>query len=206
MASNQKKFAKKQEIQTNSKSGKSQTPTREKTKTLIFTGHLNASSYLEEILKAFKLASTKRSNIKLVIIGDGYKKNAYQKMAKRLNINAEFLGYISNQEVVADHIARSNACVVYYPKTLGNKYRCSMKLREYLAMGKPAACNDFGDLKRFKKYTYMSKTGNIEAFSDQILKALFNPDKRELLGMFYVRKNLSWDSIIDKMLKRIENA
>ena len=175
-------------------------------KTLIFTGHLNASSYLDEILKAFKMASLKKKNIRLVVIGDGYKKKVYQKMAKNLRIDAEFLGYISDQKAVAKHISSSDACVVYYPETLGNKYRCSMKLREYLAMGKPTACNDLGDLKRFKNYTYNSKTGDIRAFSQQIIKALFNHDKREIHGMAYVRKNLSWDSVVMGILDRIQNA
>jgi len=173
-------------------------------KCLIFTGHLNASSYLDEIIKAFKLASAKKNNLRLVIIGDGYKKPAYERMAKKLNIDAKFLGYISDQEMIARHIAYSSAGVVYYPNTIGNKYRCSMKLREYLSMGKPVACNDFGDLKRFKNYTYMSDTGDIKAFSEQILKALFHSDKRELQGMSYVRKNLSWDSVVEDMLKKIK--
>ena len=175
-------------------------------KTLIFTGHLNASSYLEEILKAFKLTSIKRKNINLIVIGDGYKSPAYKRMAKKLNINAKFLGYISDQNKIASHIAASDACAVYYPNTIGNRYRCSMKLREYLAMGKPTACNDFGDLKRFKKYTYMSSTNDIEGFSEQISKALFKPDKRELSGMSYVRKNLSWDSVINGILEKIKHA
>ena len=173
---------------------------------MIFTGHLNASSYLEEILKAFKLTSIKRKNINLIVIGDGYKSPAYKRMAKKLNINAKFLGYISDQNKIASHIAASDACAVYYPNTIGNRYRCSMKLREYLAMGKPTACNDFGDLKRFKKYTYMSSTNDIEGFSEQISKALFKPDKRELSGMSYVRKNLSWDSVINGILEKIKHA
>ncbi len=175
-------------------------------KRLIFTGHLNASSYLGEILNAFKLASMNKKNIELIVIGDGYKKTAYEKTARKLGIDVKFLGYISNQDVIARHIASSDAGVVYYPETLGNKYRCSMKLREYLAMGKPAACNDFGDLKRFKKYTYMSRTGDIKAFSGQIIKALFRPDKRELMGMSYVRSNLSWNAIVENMLEKIQNA
>ena len=175
-------------------------------KRLIFTGHLNASSYLGEILDAFKLASMKKKNIELVVIGDGYKKTAYEKIAKRLGIDVKFLGYLSNQDIIARHIAFSDAGIVYYPETLGNKYRCSMKLREYLAMGKPAVCNDFGDLKRFKKYAYMSKTGDIKAFSGQIIKALFRPDKRELKGMAYVRSNLSWNAVVENMLKKVQNA
>ncbi len=175
-------------------------------KRLVFVGFLNSSCYLDDILAAMKLASQKCSNIRLAVIGDGYKRAYYEKRAKDLGLDVEFLGNINDQNVIADCVNSSDASIIYYPDNLSNRYRASMKIREYLAVGKPTICNDLGDLAQFKDYTYHSATGDLEGLSGQIIKALFSPDKRGDRGREYVRKDLSWDAVVEKIAKEIEDA
>jgi len=70
-----------------------------------------------------------------------------------------------------------------------------MKIREYLSVGTPTVCNDFGDLARFKDYTYSFKTEDKIAFSNMLKKAIYSNDGREKKGQEFVQKNMSWEKI-----------
>jgi len=122
------------------------------------------------------------------------------KNAKERGIeNIKFTNYLP-PERCAELMAASDACIVYYPKTEGNKYRSSMKLREYLAMGKPVICNSFADLENFKKYTYQFDK---DEEAEEAFKKALKPDKREIKGQKFVRENMSWEKIGQNIAERI---
>ena len=77
-----------------------------------------------------------------------------------------------------------------------------MKLREYLSMGKPVACNDLGDLSYFKDVTHQCKTGDIKDFAKKMEEALQAGENKE--GRNFVIKNCSWRPIIKRMKERFE--
>lgn len=160
--------------------------------TLFYMGHLNIASDLDSILKAVKLVQDKK-NVKFVIVGGGPDQAKFRKLARQLNVSARFTGHLSKEET-AKELSKADVCLIYYKEKKVNAYRCSMKLRECLAMGKKIVCNDFGDLKKFEKYTYQSSS-NLEDFADKIIQTLKKSDQREIKGLRYIRKNLDWNKI-----------
>ena len=107
------------------------------------------------------------------------------------------------KEKVVDFVSLSDICLVYYQDRKANYFRTSLKLREYLALGKKVVCNDIGELKDFRKYTYQTSS-RLSDFAKMTIKVLsgFN-DKREIKGRTFVRRNYSWEKIGRDLAKKL---
>ena len=159
---------------------------------LLYVGHLNIASELEIILRAVSLVLKERK-VTFTVAGGGPSEKYFRKRAMALGVPARFTGHISNT-VIAEKIVKADICLVYYQVNDVNRYRCSMKLRECLALGKKIVCNDFRDAKNFAAYIYLSSSV-IEEYARKILSVMDTTDGRERKGACYVRKHLSWASI-----------
>ncbi len=168
-------------------------------KVLLYTGHLNIASDLDDILKAVSLL---KKDYVFVVAGGGPLEKEFKRLAKELKVNAFFTGYLDRKDV-ARYLSIADVCLVYYKDNLVNLYRCSMKLRECLAMEKKVVCNDVGDLKEFKEFTYQSGS-DLKEFSEMIVKALKSRDKRNIKGRKYIEKKYDWKIIGSKFSKRLK--
>lgn len=166
---------------------------------LVYTGHLNIASDLDDIFRAFKLVLEKEKNIVLIVAGGGPMENEFKKMAK--NLNVYFTGQLKKEDI-ARYLSIADACLVYYKDRLVNYYRSSMKIRECLAMGKKVVCDDIGDLGLFKDYTFQSKA-DLRDFSEKILIALRS--KIDNKGRKFIEKNYSWNKIGKEFGEKLEN-
>lgn len=166
-----------------------------KTKIIVYTAHLNIAADLDIILDNIKPLLSKRDYF-LIIAGGGPMLNFYKDYAKNLDIKKiYFTGYLLPQEIVK-YVLTSDVAIVYYKDKPVNYYRCSMKIREYLALRKRVVSNDVGELKNFKKYVYQSKT-DIDSFIkkiDWLLSKNFS-DKREFAGYKFVKQKYDWKNI-----------
>jgi len=174
-------------------------------KLIVYTAHISPAAFLEEIFMMFKEVS-KDVNAKLVVVGSGPKLKEYKELAMNMNIKVDFTGYVEDINNVVKYLNIADACVVYYPETEANEYRCSMKLREYLAVGVPTVCNSFADLARFDDYTYNFETDNLKSFKRAMIEALAKPDGRELKGMKFIKNNMSWETVAKKIAERIKQC
>jgi glycosyltransferase involved in cell wall biosynthesis len=174
-------------------------------KILVYTAHLNIASDLDAILDAFVIASGRDPRIRLLIAGGGPMFGYFRTLAfqKGLDKYVVFSGDLKSREV-RNYVAAADVCLVYYKDKEVNHYRTSMKIREYLAMGKRVAANDVGDLKEFGPYVFQSKTA-LDDYASCILKALAAvKDKRHLKGAKFIRKKYDWDLIASKFSVKIK--
>lgn len=165
-------------------------------KVLTYVAHLDVACDLDAVLFALRLICQEQRNVKLLIVGDGALRRHFMKMARDLCLdnNVIFVG-LAKREEVADYISIADACIVYYKDKPVSYYRVSMKLREYLAMGRRVICNDVGDLKEFAAWTYQTSSA-LGEFADKIVDVLRgNSDGREFEGQEFVQRNCSWDTI-----------
>lgn len=176
-------------------------------KVLVFVGHFDVACDLEDILKAMLQVFKEIPQTRLLLVGDGERKEKLQSLAKKLGIFEKtiWVGLVA-KEKVADFIFLSDVCLIYYKDRKANYFRASLKLREYLALGKRVVCNNVGELKDFRKYTYQTSS-RLSDFAEMIIKVLSGfGDKREIKGRIFVKRSYSWEKIGRDLSRRLKDV
>ena len=71
-------------------------------------------------------------------------------------------------------------------------------------MGKKVVSDDIGDLKQFNKYSYQTKS-DVNEFAEKIIKVMRKGDGRETKARKFIEKNLDWNKLGEKFLKKISS-
>lgn len=168
---------------------------------LFFMGHLDVASSLGTILRAVARVQA-QAPVDFTVVGGGRLESAFRARAAIAGLRVRFTGRLPVDRV-ASELDRADICLVYHDETEANAHRCSMKVREYLAMGKKVVSNHYGDLGEFEQFTYQSTSG-VEAYARAILDALGGGDGREKEGARYVRQRYDWVEIGARFHERLE--
>jgi glycosyltransferase involved in cell wall biosynthesis len=173
---------------------------------VVYAAHLNIASDLDAIFDIIRIASRRRPDLRLLVVGGGPLEQHFRRMARDLGVDklTIFTGYVS-PERVGGYLALGDAALVYYKDIDVNYFRESMKLRDMLALGLKVVCNDVGDLKRFEDYTYQTGTAHEEVARQLVRLIESGGDGREARGMAYVRR-LDWNDIGAGLLSRLVEA
>lgn len=177
----------------------------EGTKIVTYVAHLDPACDLDAILEGLPMVREAVSDFCLVVVGGGLFEKQFRELAEKLGVGncVKFTGLLPKEGVIP-FIAIADCCVVYYKDRKANYCRTSMKLREYISMGKRVVCNDVSELGKHKDYTYQTKT-SIPEFSRMLIEVLKGKsDGREERGKAYMRKNFSWDVLSEKLGKKME--
>ena len=176
-------------------------------KLVVYAAHLNIASDLDAIFDIVRIASRQAAGLRFLVIGGGPLERRFRRMARALGMDGltTFTGYVPPAQV-ADYLRMGDAAIVYYKDIEVNYFRESMKLREMLALGLKVACNDVGDLERFKDYTYQTGSDHEEVANQLVSVLRDGGDGREVRGMAYVRRCLDWKDIGAALLHRITEA
>jgi glycosyltransferase involved in cell wall biosynthesis len=166
---------------------------------LFYMANLNIASHLDEILSA--IAVLKKEEIILVIAGGGPLLSRYKRAARSAGVMEKtvFLGPVDREKAV-NYMAASDLCLVYYNEAPVNKYRASMKLREYLALSKNVVADGVGEIKNFRDVIYMSRP-TVLAYAAEIKKRLKTLDKRAKKGYKLIRNEYNWGVEAGKFYK-----
>lgn len=175
-------------------------------KILFFMAHLNAASELSVILDGFQQLMRRTGDYRLLVVGGGIRLEAYKNEAARRGLadRAHFTGALDVDPVVA-HLRDADVCVLFYPDTPYNRFRESMKLREYLAMAKTVVCNTAGNLAEFAPFCHPLPNDSREfaaQFGARVGRDIF-ADGRETRGRSYVSNNYDWNAIGCQLADRL---
>ncbi|HDQ26334.1 MAG TPA: glycosyltransferase [bacterium] len=164
---------------------------------LFYMAHLNIAGYLGEILESARAAAAE--GWVLVVAGGGPLLNRYKKEAFKQGLEdfVFFTGPLAPREA-AGYAAASDICLVYYSGRYVNRFRASMKLREYLAMNKPVVANSMGEIREFKKIAYVSGASK-KSFTAEIRRRIKNLDKRHEKGYKFIKANFDWRREAEKL-------
>jgi glycosyltransferase involved in cell wall biosynthesis len=160
--------------------------------------NMNIASYFEDILLAISKID---SEYVLFIIGDGPLLNYYKNLAKRFHLSDRviFMGEC-DLKATAQYLAAADLCLVYYKNLPVNKYRASMKLREYLSMNKPVVANNVGEISQFREYIYLSGP-SLASFTLELKKRIKYLDKKHKKGYKFIYGNYNWEKEAKKFYK-----
>ena len=173
-------------------------------KLVVYAAHLNIASDLDAIFDIIRIARTRLPALHFLVIGGGPLERRFRHMAREMGIGdiTTFTGYVS-PDTVANYLTIGDAALVYYKDIEVNYFRESMKLRDMLALGLPVVCNDVGDLRRFRTFTYQTGSDR-QAVAKELVRVLeTGGDGREAHGRLYVHAHLNWDNIGERLLERL---
>lgn len=165
---------------------------------LLYVAHMNAASEMGAVLRALKESLAVASNARLVVIGSGVFLEQHKTDARKAGLS-EFVNFTGRKppEHVAAYMALAEICLIYYSDTPYNRMRESMKLREYLAMGRPVVCNTIGNLAAFAPYAYACDNSE-ESFAGRVSGLIRDAsmlDGRETAAQAFIRERFSWERI-----------
>jgi MoaA/NifB/PqqE/SkfB family radical SAM enzyme/glycosyltransferase involved in cell wall biosynthesis len=162
----------------------------------IFTAWLNRAAEAERILAAWRHVVDRVPNACLVIVGGGPLLKSLVQESQRLGLieQTRFIGAVPHCEIPA-YLGAADVGLVYWSPHRANLFRCSLKLREYLAAGLPVVATDVGELSRFSDFVYQSAP-DVGDYGDTIHRVLSGDgDHRERRGATYLSENLDWDDV-----------
>ena len=115
-------------------------------------------------------------------------------MAADLNLKAvSFTGLIPH-ESVPEYLAASDLSLIYMRDDLGNQMRFSLKLLEYLSMGKNVVGHLVGATKEALGEYCILTDNQIEDFADKIIEVLDVPPGAKD-ARAYIVKNHDWQAV-----------
>lgn len=171
-------------------------------KIVLYTGHLNVASDLEPVLGAMKIVQAS-VDCTFIVAGGGPDEKRFRQLAKDMGVNVSFTGLISHTQA-ASYMAIADVCLVYYRPVHVNAFRCSMKLREGLAMGKTVVTNDVGELPQFAPFTVQTSS-DIGAFAAGIAGALtISREGRGRSGAEVMRRAFDWKTLGGAFYRRLQ--
>ena len=178
-------------------------------KILIYVGTMDKMRHLDVLIHAFLRVRDSRSDVKLLMVGDGTGRVDLEKLADELGIRDDvvFTGYVDFREV-PDFIAAANLGISAVPPLDFYKVSSPIKMLEYMAMAKPVVANE--EIPDQKEVIGVSGGGILvhfddESFAEGILEILNDPDRAEEMG----RKGRDWvvtNRHYDAISRELENG
>jgi glycosyltransferase involved in cell wall biosynthesis len=159
--------------------------------------HHHGLALFKEIIER-TLSKTKAN---FLIIGSG---PGFNELKKKLsNKNVKFLGFVEHSRLPA-FLSIASVGIIPYRKNPNLDMVLTLKLLEYLAMGKPVVSTELESVKEiFGAYDFIRISKNPEEFSENISfflnKVAVKNDSVKL-----IQKNFSWDSVNEKICKEVE--
>jgi glycosyltransferase involved in cell wall biosynthesis len=151
-----------------------------KVKKIVYAGSLcQDKDGIIDLITAFKILCDKRSDVRLILIGNIDKSKNKTDMLNLVDNfgladKVKITGFIPRNDLVKNLI-EADVLALYKPKTLQNEYCFPTKIGEYLSTGNPVVTTDIGEISYYLKDNYnafLARAGNIESFAFKLCEAL----------------------------------
>jgi glycosyltransferase involved in cell wall biosynthesis len=159
---------------------------------LVFVGHISLGDDLDLALRALLKVRQHVPKVKLVIVGTGDGLERLRVLAADLALHDSvlFTGWIEHQHVPA-HLATADIAIYPYRDTLINRAKCSIKILEYMAMGKAIVTTRVGQNLEYLEHGrsgILAAPGDAGAFAQALLQLLADPALARRLGQNAARR------------------
>ncbi|MBU1999079.1 MAG: glycosyltransferase family 4 protein [Candidatus Omnitrophota bacterium] len=154
---------------------------------VLYLGQLHGGQYVELFIKAAceLLRRCPGSNIRFMIVGDGYMRDELEKKTNQLGLvqSVIFTGSIAH-ESVPEYLAAANICVASFEDNEVTKCKSPLKIVEYMAMGKAIVASKVGEVsKMLHKSAILVEPGNYIKLAEGIMTLIDNPSLMRELGI-----------------------
>lgn len=168
---------------------------------LLFVGRLVWEKDLATLAAAYQIIKKQKSNVALVLVGDGPIRNDLQQLIP----DAIFLGYRAGKEL-SECYASSDIFV--FPSTTET---FGMVTTEAMASGLTPVCANAGGAAGIISHNetgMLAKPRDAEDFAKLCLELIMNPEKRKRMSIAAYNYALTqtWDTIVDRMLTEYQDV
>lgn len=173
--------------------------------TVLYLGQLHGGQYIDLLLRAATLVEREISEVRVLIVGDGYQRAELEQKGRDLGLKGVvFSGSISREEVPS-YIAAADVCVAAFEETRVTRCKSPLKIAEYLACGKPIVASRVGDVPRMiGEAGLLVEPGSAEHLAAGIVRLLKDADERERLGRLAREQSLgylTWRHSAERLLR-----
>jgi len=153
---------------------------------LIFVGNISLGDDLDLALIALQEVRKHVPEVKLVIVGTGDGLARLRDLASDLLLGDTvlFSGWIEHQHVPT-YLAAADIAIYPYRDTLINRAKCSIKILEYMAMGKAILTTRVGQNLEYLEHGrsgILAEPGDANAFAQALIQLLTDPALARRLG------------------------
>lgn len=181
--------------------------------TLVYGGNLGRAQALETVVDAAALLQSRRSDIEIVLQGDGVEAVALRERAQRAGVTIlrfephrpqrEIIGVFRRADALLLHLADDPLFSITVPS----------KTQFYLSLGRPVVAGVAGeaaDLLRRSGAAMVAPPGDAQALADAIAAMADTPrDRREAMGrqgLAFYREILSFAQGMDRTLRLLDGT
>ncbi len=155
---------------------------------VLFAGNIGESQDFPSIVKAVEILKTKKSKVKLFIVGDGRAFSGLESQIKEKNLE-DYIYLLGRHplEVMASFYASADALLVSLKESKVFAMTIPGKVQSYMAAGKPILSMVDGECNRVieeAKCGYTSKSGDYEGLAKSMVRmSLLAQENLEQLGV-----------------------
>lgn len=169
---------------------------------ILYVGIIIGGRGVDLAIKALSEVSKIRTDIKLVIVGNGRLEKEMMQLTKDLDQQETvfFEGWVENN-LVPQYMSSCDLGLLPFMNSQHMNHTLANKLFDFMAVGKPILCSDVKPMKRIINETragYLFEAESVRSLRDKILEIAenYNLAQRGKLGLVYAKKKYNWE--IDK--------
>jgi len=179
-----------------------------------YVGVIGKQEGIDILLRAVRriVRDAGRTDIHFAVIGGGTGLAQAKAYARELGVeaNVTFTGYIFEPERLLEYLSTAEICVNPDVPNAMNDKSTSIKIMEYMALGKPIVQFDLTEGRYTAGQASLYARNDDEAeFADMILSLLEHPEERQRMGEFgrrRVEQELEWRHQAVKLLAAYDAA
>ena len=177
---------------------------------VLYVGIIIGGRGIDLAIKAFREIVKEKSDIKLVIVGNGKQEKEMRALVQRYNLNDTvfFTGWIDNSKV-PEYISSCDLGLLPFVNSQHINHTIANKLFDFMAMGKPVLCSNVAPMRRIIKETktgYLFDVDNYICLKNRIIKIKkdLTLSEKGLAGKEFVKRVYNWEKDKSNILTVLE--
>jgi glycosyltransferase involved in cell wall biosynthesis len=179
----------------------------------IYVGHITRGDDLDLAVEAFALLRSKLESARLVVAGTGEGLDLLRALVaeRGLGESVIFTGWLDHQEVPS-YLAAADAAIYPYRDSLVNRAKCSIKILEYMAMGKAIVTHRVGQNTEYLesgRSGILAEPGSVTEFAEGLQAVLTDRALAERLGaeaQSRIERSFTWQQRAADVERAYETA
>lgn len=171
-----------------------------------YLGVICEQDSVDTLISIISLVIEQRNDVHFAIVGDGPEMPAVQTLVDQMDLreNITFFGMIHDQNVLCSILSTCDVCVNPDKQDEFTDKITTIKLMEYMAVGKPIVQFDLTEAKYTAQHASLyAENGNIKDFAEKISLLLDDENRRAEMGSYgykRITEELSWDIEREKFI------